>query len=135
MVEDLNMETERELETNWSIPETPISPMSVNQPVDSEHTMSFQSSGKKRAKPKDDLVKGFGEVASKLFKQLADKFDKSKANYPKYLAEELDRLGFSVVENLKISKAMRTDPSNVEVFKIIKNDAEKIAFAREFLDN
>ena len=24
MVEDLNMETEREPETNWSIPETPI---------------------------------------------------------------------------------------------------------------
>ena len=66
---------------------------------------------------------------------MADKFDKSEANYPKYLTEEFDRLGFSVVENLKISKAMRTDPSNVEVFKIIKNDAEKIAFAREFLDN
>ena len=109
--------------------------MSVNQPVDYEHTMSSQSSGKKRAKPKDDLVKGFGEVASKLFKQLADKFDKSEANYPKYLADELDILGFSVVENLKISKAMRTNLSNVEVFKIIKNDAEKIAFTREFLDN
>ena len=135
MVEDLNMEIEREPETNWSIPETPISLMSVNQPVDSEHTMPSQSSGKKIAKPKDNLVKGFGEVASKLFKQLADKFDKSKANYPKYLAEELDRLGFSVIENLKISKVMRTNPSNVEVFKIIKNDAEKIAFAREFLDN
>ena len=30
---------------------------------------------------------------------------------------------------------MRTDPSDVEVFKISKNDAEKIAFAIEFLDN
>ena len=30
---------------------------------------------------------------------------------------------------------MRTDPSNVEVFKIIKNDAEQIAFAREVLEN
>ena len=40
MVEDLNMEIEHEPNTNWSIPETPISPMSVNQPVDSEHTMS-----------------------------------------------------------------------------------------------
>ena len=109
--------------------------MLVNQPVDSEHTMSFQSSGKKRAKPKDDLIKGFGEVAFKLFQQLAEKFDKSEANYSKYLAEEFDRLGFSVVKNLKISKAMRSDPSNVEVFKIIKNDADKIAFAREFLDN
>ena len=70
-----------------------------------------------------------------MFKQLADKFDKFEANYPKYLVEELDRLGFFVVKYLKISKAMRSDPSNVEVFNIIKNDAEKIAFAREFLDN
>ena len=60
MFEDLNMETEREPKTNWSIPHTPISPMLVNKPVDSEHTMSSQSNGKKRAKPKDDLVKGFG---------------------------------------------------------------------------
>ena len=75
------------------------------------------------------------EVASKLFKQLADKFDKPDAKYPKYLAEVFDRLGFSVVKILKISKAMRSDLWNVEVFKIFKNDAEKIAFAWEFLDN
>ena len=53
---------------------------------------------------------------------------------PKYLAEELDRLGFPISDNLKISKAMRSDPSNVEVFKIIKNDDDKIAYAKTFLE-
>ena len=121
MVEDLNMEIENEFETNWGIPNTLIFLMSVNQPVHSEHTMLSQSSCKKRAKSKDDLVKGFSEVASKLFKQLTEKFDKSEANYPKYLAEELDILGLPIVENLKSSKAIRFDSSNVKVFKIIKN--------------
>ncbi|KAF3433313.1 hypothetical protein FNV43_RR24415 [Rhamnella rubrinervis] len=37
-----------------------------------------------------------------------------EANYPKYLAIELKRLGFSTKDNLNISKAMRMDPSNVE---------------------
>nr|XP_048317921.1 uncharacterized protein LOC125418433 [Ziziphus jujuba var. spinosa] len=48
---------------------------------------------------------------------------------------ELDRLGFEASDNLRISKAMRSDPSNIEVFKVIKTDARKIAFARDFLDN
>ena len=48
---------------------------------------------------------------------------------------ELDRLGFSPIDNLNISKAMRLDPSNVEVFKVIRTDARKIEFANRFLDN
>ena len=108
--------------------------MSVNQYANFETAMPSKSSGRKRLKAKDDLAKGFGEVASNLFKQLSEKFDKSEANYPKYLAEELDRLGFLISNNLKILKAMRFDPSNVEVFKIIKNDDDKIAYAKIFLD-
>ena len=53
-------------------------------------------------------------------------------NYPKYLAVELKRLGFSTRDNLNISKAMRMDSSNVEVFKIIKTDKEKREFAMSF---
>ena len=50
-------------------------------------------------------------------------------NYPKYLAVELKRLGFSTRDNLNISKVMMTDSSNVEVFKIIETDEEKREFA------
>ena len=53
-------------------------------------------------------------------------------NYPKYLAMELKRLEFSTKDNLNISKAMRMDSSNVEVFKIIKTDEEKREFAMSF---
>ena len=53
-------------------------------------------------------------------------------NYPKYLAMELKRLGFSTNDNLSISKSMRMDPSNVEVFKVIETDDEKIEFALSF---
>ncbi|XP_048332222.2 uncharacterized protein LOC112490554 isoform X4 [Ziziphus jujuba] len=42
--------------------------------------------------------------------------------------------GFSADNNLEISKAMRLDPSNVEVFKIIGTDAGKIEFVRKFLN-
>ena len=79
-------------------------------------------------------MKGFSEIASQLFKNFVDKFDKSEVNYPKYLVEELKRLGFSMLDNLKILKVMRNDPSNVEVFKRISIGNEKIAFAKSFLD-
>ena len=45
---------------------------------------------------------------------------------------ELKRLGFSTNDNLSISKSMRMDPSNVEVFKLIETDDEKIEFALSF---
>ena len=106
MIEDLNMEIENELETNWGIPNTLIFLMSVNQPVHSEHTMLSQSSCKKRAKSKDDLVKGFSEVASKLFKQLTEKFDKSEANYPKYLAELAEKKRQNGKSDLHVLEAM-----------------------------
>ena len=79
-------------------------------------------------------MKGFSEIASQLFKNFVDKFDKSKINYPKYLVKELNRLDFSVLDNLKISKVIRFNPSNVEIFKIIATDDEKTAFAKSFLD-
>ena len=69
-----------------------------------------------------------------MFNKLVERFDTTEENYPKYLAIELKRLGFSVTNNLKISKAMRKDPSNVEVFKIIETDAEKVEFAMAFLN-
>ncbi|KAF3433367.1 hypothetical protein FNV43_RR24469 [Rhamnella rubrinervis] len=138
MFENLNVDTENELYMNWGAPDTLISLMSINQPDEPNSAMASQSSSKKRArKAKDDLVKGFGEVASDLIRQLTKKFDNSQSqfNYPKYLAEKLKRLRFSVVDNLKISKVMRSDPSNVKVFKVIENDVENIDFAMTFLEN
>ncbi|KAJ0962047.1 hypothetical protein J5N97_029875 [Dioscorea zingiberensis] len=96
--------------------------MSINwnsQSATSSHTV-----GRKKTRGKYDIVKGFSDVASQRFKSFAKKFDKSEGNYPKYVAEELNRLGFSV----------SVDSSNVEVFKIIGIDDEKIAFAKSFLD-
>ena len=109
------------------------SPMSVNQ-MTNEHSTQSQSNVRRRTRPRDDLSKGFGEVAEKLFNKLVERFDTTEENYPKYLAIELKRLGFSVTNNLKISKVMRKDPSNVEVFKIIETDAEKVEFAMAFLN-
>lgn len=58
-------------------------------------------------------------MASQLFNKLFEKFDKTEVNYPKYLVVELKRLWFFVAGNLKISKAMRLNPSNVEVLKLL----------------
>ena len=129
MVNDLNMEEQTEA---IGVDDAP-SPMSVNQ-MANEHCTQSQSSVRRRARPRDDLSKGFGEVAEKLFNKLVERFDTTEENYPKYLAIELKRLGFSVTNNLKISKTMRKDPSNVEVFKIIETDAEKVEFAMAFLN-
>ena len=64
---------------------------------------------------------------------LYDRIQLVADNYLKYLAMELKRLGFSNRDNLNISKAMRANASNVEVFKIIENDNEKIEFALSFM--
>ncbi|KAF3439352.1 hypothetical protein FNV43_RR17629 [Rhamnella rubrinervis] len=133
IAEDLNIDIEQDEDTilgNTNI----NSPMSVNQPITYEIALPIQSSGRKRKNmAKDDLAEGLSEVAS-MFKHLVEKFEKNNINYPKFLAEELDRLGFFVMDNLKISKAIRNDPLNVEVFKVIKNDDNKIACARTFLE-
>ena len=89
MVEDLNMDTKHECDTNFDNHDT-SSPMSVNQYANSKIVMSSKLNGRKRLKGKDDLAKSFGEVVSNLFKQLSEKFNKSEANYPKYLAEKHD---------------------------------------------
>ena len=65
-------------------------------------------------------------------RQFSDSMRPITDNYPKYLAVELKRLGFSIRDNLNISKAMRMDSSNVEMFKIIETDAEKREFAMSF---
>ena len=65
--------------------------------------------------------------------KFAESFIPVEDNYPKYLAVELKKLGFSYKDNLKISKIMRMDPSNVEVFKIIESEAEKMEFAMSFM--
>ncbi|XP_060676267.1 uncharacterized protein LOC125421440 isoform X2 [Ziziphus jujuba] len=128
MVNDLNLKSGNEQFNDV------CSPMSVNE-IHSEPSTRPKSKGKRKSGMKDDdIVSGFGNVAEKLFDKLAAKLDKSEANYPQYLAMELDRLGFSVDDNLEISKAMRLDPSNVEVFKIIRTDTGKIEFARKFLN-
>ncbi|KAF3443069.1 hypothetical protein FNV43_RR16990 [Rhamnella rubrinervis] len=90
-----------------------------------------------------DRATGFSEVSEKMcssfqqttkerMKQFTNSIQPIEANYPKYLAIELKRLGFSTKDNLNISKAMRMDPSKVEVFKIIKTDAKKIEFVLSF---
>ncbi|KAF3440307.1 hypothetical protein FNV43_RR18591 [Rhamnella rubrinervis] len=101
IVEDLNLDSEQEHNTNFG--NTDInSPMSVNQPDTSDATLltPTQSSGMKRLQAKEDITKRFGEVAF-MFKKLAEKFERNDTNYPEYLVEELDRLGFSVMDNLK----------------------------------
>ncbi|XP_060674725.1 uncharacterized protein LOC107429887 isoform X3 [Ziziphus jujuba] len=132
LVNDINMEPDNDQFDDVG------SPMSINQTHSQLPTQS-QLRGKRKAQSKDvDIVSGLNNVADKFIDKLAtqlDKLEKSDINYPQYLAMELDRLGFPITDNLKISKAMRSDPSNVEVFKIIKTDAQKIEFARGFLDN
>ena len=129
MVNDLNMEEQNE---PIGVDDAP-SPMSVNQ-MTNEHSTQSQSNVRRRTRPRDDLLKGFGEVAKKLFNKLVERFDTTEKNYPKYLAIELERLEFSVTNNFKISKAMKNDPSNMEIFKIIETDAEKVEFAMAFLN-
>ncbi|XP_060675165.1 uncharacterized protein LOC132804547 [Ziziphus jujuba] len=132
LVNDINMEPDNDQFDDVG------SPMSMNQTHSQLPTQS-QLRGKRKAQSKDvDIVSGLNNVADKFIDKLAtqlDKLEKSDINYPQYLAMEFDRLGFPITDNLKISKAMRSDPSNVEVFKIIKTDAQKIEFARGFLDN
>ena len=65
-------------------------------------------------------------------RQFSESMQPITDNYLKYLAVELKRLGFSTRDNLNISKAMRMDSSNVEVFKIIETDEEKREFAMSF---
>ncbi|XP_048332220.2 uncharacterized protein LOC112490554 isoform X2 [Ziziphus jujuba] len=128
MVNDLNLDSGNEQFNDV------YSPMSMNE-IHNEPSTRPKLRGKRESELKDDdIVSGFDNVAKKLFDKLAAKLDKSEANYPQYLTMELDRLGFSADNNLEISKAMRLDPSNVEVFKIIGTDAGKIEFVRKFLN-
>ncbi|XP_060668425.1 uncharacterized protein LOC125419618 [Ziziphus jujuba] len=129
MINEINLDTADEPIDNVD------SPMSVNR-GGSEPSTQVQARGKRKSRSKDDdIVVGLGNAVEKLFDKLAAKLEKSEAYYPQYLAMELDRLGFEASDNLKISKAMISDPSNIEVFKVIKTDAGKIAYARDFLDN
>ena len=132
MANDMNLdETNKEV----GIEDIP-SPMSVNQTV---HSIN-QSVHKRKGKPQVDIVAGFSEVAEKMclsfqqkakerMRQFSESMQPITDNYPKYLAVELKRLGFSTRDNLNISKVMMTDSSNVEVFKIIETDEEKREFA------
>lgn len=116
------------------------SPMSVNQTLNFRPTMSSNTTGKKKTKQKNDIVQGFSKVATQLFSNFVEKFDKLKANYLRYLIQELLRLRFgyydnffNYCDNLNISKTMRFNSSNVKVFKIIMSDEEKIKFVETFL--
>ncbi|KAF3443709.1 hypothetical protein FNV43_RR13399 [Rhamnella rubrinervis] len=135
MTNDMNLDEENEAIGIEDLP----SSMSVNQSLNSVTQLVRKRKGKSHI----DIIAGFSEVSEKMcssFQQAAkermEQFTNSiqpiEANYPKYLAIELKRLGFSTKDNLNISKAMRMDPSNVEAFKIIETDAEKIEFALSF---
>ncbi|KAF3454086.1 hypothetical protein FNV43_RR04533 [Rhamnella rubrinervis] len=100
------------------------SPMSVNQTIHSAN----QSGRRRKGKLQIDRVAGFNDIAEKMctnfyveanvrMTKLTDSLPVVD-NYPKYLAMELNRLGFYTNDNLSISKSMRMDPSNVEVFKV-----------------
>lgn len=58
MVKDMNMEDENEKISN--VPSIIL----VNQSLNHEPTMSFQSTSRKRTKLEGDMVKRFSEIAS-----------------------------------------------------------------------
>ncbi|KAF3443708.1 hypothetical protein FNV43_RR13398 [Rhamnella rubrinervis] len=60
------------------------------------------------------MCSSFQQAAKERMEQFTNSIQSIEANYPKYLAIELKRLGFSTKDNLNISKVMRMDPSNVE---------------------
>ena len=137
MVNDRHLDDGNEENEEIEIEDIP-SPMSVNQTIHSTN----QSGRRRKEKSQVDIVAGFSDVAEKMYTsfqveanarmtKLTDSLPIAD-NYPKYLAMELKRLGFSTNDNLSISKSMRMDPSNVEVFKIIETDDEKIEFALSF---
>ena len=137
MVNDRHLDDGNEENEEIGIEDIP-SPMSVNQTIHSTN----QSERRRKEKSQVDIVAGFSDVAEKMYTsfQVEENARMAKLtdslpiadNYPKYLAIELKRLGFSTNDNLSISKSMRMDPSNVEVFKIIETDDEKIEFALSF---
>ena len=137
MVNDRHLDDGNEENEEIGIEDIP-SPMSVNQTIHSTN----QSGRRRKEKSQVDIVARFSDVAEKMYTsfqveanaritKLIDSLPIAD-NYPKYLAMELKRLGFSTNDNLSISKSMRMDPSNVEVFKIIETDDEKIEFALSF---
>ena len=137
MVNDRHLDDGNEENEEIGIEDIP-SPMSVNQTIHSTN----QSGRRRKEKSQVDIVAGFSDVAEKMYTSFQVEANARMAkltdslpiadNYPKYLAMELKRLGFSTNDNLSISKSMRMDPSNVEVFKIIETDDEKIEFALSF---
>ena len=137
MVNDRHLDDGNEENEEIGIEDIP-SPMSVNQTIHSTN----QSGRRRKEKSQVDIVAGFSDVAEKMYTSFQVEANARMAkltdslpiadNYPKYLAMELKRLGFSTNDNLSISKSMRMDPSNVEVFKIIETDYEKIEFALSF---
>ena len=137
MVNDRHLDDGNEENEEIGIEDIP-SPTSVNQTIHSTN----QSGHRRKEKSQVDIVAGFSDVAEKMYtsfqveanarmEKLTDSLPIAY-NYPKYLAMELKRLGFSTNDNLSISKSMRMNPSNVEVFKIIETDDEKIEFALLF---
>ena len=137
MVNDRHLDDGNEENEEIGIEDIP-SPMSVNQTIHSTN----QSGRRRKEKSQVDIVARFSDVAEKMYTSFQVEANARMAkltdslpiadNYPKYLAMELKRLGFSTNDNLSISKSMRMDPSNVEVFKIIETDGEKIEFALSF---
>ena len=137
MVNDRHLDDGNEENEEIGIEDIP-SPMSVNQTIHSTN----QSGRRRKEKSQVDIVARFSDVAEKMYTSFQVEANARMAkltdslpiadNYPKYLAMELKRLGFSTNDNLSISKSMRMDPSNVEVFKIIETDDEKIEFALSF---
>ena len=137
MVNDRHLDDGNEENEEIGIEDIP-SPMSVNQTIHSTN----QSGRRRKETSQVNIVAGFSDVAEKMYTSFQVEANARMAkltdslpiadNYPKYLAMELKRLGFSTNDNLSISKSMRMDPSNVEVFKIIETDDEKIEFALSF---
>ena len=137
MVNDRHLDDGNEESEEIGIEDIP-SPTSVSQTIHSTN----QSGRRRKEKSQVDIVVGFSDVAEKMYTSFQVEANARMAkltdslpiadNYPKYLAMDLKRLGFSTNDNLSISKSMRMDPSNVEVFKIIETDDEKIEFSLSF---
>lgn len=120
------------------------SPVSVTQNVNTQRTSQSQSSARKRSRTSDDLLAGMSEVAGafikvmkkfddRMLEVLAESFKPKDDNHPKFIAEELKRMAAPISDRFKFSKALRSDPTYVEILKTLDSDAEKWDFINAVL--
>lgn len=129
-----------EMNTNGNGMDAEPSPVSVTQTVNTQRTNQCQS-----PRPYDNFIAGMSEVAGAFIKML-EKYDDrllvlaeslipKDGNYPKFIAEELKRLDVPIGDRIKASKALKNDPTNVEILKSLDSDAQKMEFVKVLLND